>query len=774
MDPASVVLSIATARKKNDLHWTPDTVTWAEILAWVENPADQKDTTGYVLGTFTATRRVHKAGQEPCVGMHRVKEGVTTRSALSLDIDSPDPDFIERMDLTWGYAALVHTTYSSAPDDPRYRIIIPVDREMAPDEYIAAAHTVMGMLGEDSFDKSSDQPWRFMYMPAAQDPAWFSHWVYDGPVASVDVLLDGFEIDLSEKPLPAPSRRKRNPFEIEGVIGAFNRAYDDWDLLIETYELPYEKVSDDRYQLAGSKSQAGMGPMAGVDGFVYSHHSNDPAHGKTCSAFDLVRLHHFGHLDEEANPQTPVNKLPSHTAMLDMASTDHRVTAELVGVDFSEAMDEDVVSQDGWRINLRTAARTGQVRDVIQNWDLITANDQVFTAIRFNEMSLSAEFSRDVPWRKVTPHTAGITHTDRWEIAHYMEREYAGFTPSKTRVDAMVDTTAGRNTINPLRDWLETLTWDGKSRIETCLPGVRPTPYTRLVARKSMVAAVARAMEPGCKWDHTLVLYGSEGLGKSWWIEHIAKGWSAPLGNIESKDTLLAMQKAWIVVSDEGTSLRKDEHDAQKEFLTRTADVFRMPYDRETLVHPRHFVIWSTTNDETFLRRQEGNRRFLIVHCEEKVDFGDLTPEYVDQLWAEAFALYQAGEPLFLGEMESATAAGERERFVEEDSLAGVIEEYLETPVPTDWWEKSPEGRAQWLSDRAHGFEAAGTEVIDKVCSRQIWVEALGQRNVPRRADLLEITNAIKRLDGWTTAPGRLRIPGYGTQLTFIRKEDIL
>jgi predicted P-loop ATPase len=289
-----------------------------------------------------------------------------------------------------------------------------------------------------------------------------------------------------------------------------------------------------------------------------------------------------------------------------------------------------------------------------------------------------------------------------------------------------------------------------------------------------MVAAVARMFRPGCKWDHVPVLYGPEGLGKTYWIEVVFRRWATSLGRIDNKDTLLVCQQSWAVIADEHHSMRKADQDAQKEFLTRTADMFRMPYDRETLLHPRHWVVWSTTNDQTFLTRQQGNRRYLIVHCQDTVDFDSITDVYVDQLWAEAVYLYRAGEKLYLDPTESALAAEHREPFVEEDTLTGIVLDYLETPVPTDWWERRPESRQSYLFERATGLAPAGEMTIDRVCSMQIWVEALNRRKGDaRRHDLTEITNVLKRLPGWRAAPGRTRLPGYGTQLVFIR-EDLI
>lgn len=744
-------------------------IDWDEICLWAQNPASEKEAGNYLLGTLRETTVAHRAG--PCTGLHRRKDAIVSRSAITLDVDTPDADFDEIVEMVFPNTALMHTTFSSSPDQPRYRLVIPTDREMAPDEYIVVASNVMRMLGSHQFDPGSTEPERYMFKPAAQRAEWFRSWVLTGPVARVDQLLEGFETDLSSK--SAPRSWKRNPFEIDGVIGAFNRAYADWDLLIETFKLPYEKVGDQRYHLVGSKSEAGMGPVAGVEGFVYSHHAHDPAFGVTCSAFDLVRLHLFGDQDENVKSGTPINRLPSHYSMLSAVMTDHRVVAELVGAEFSQEMDDEAADND-WRLNLRLAPRSGKFVDCIQNWDLVKKHDSAFAGLLYNELSLSVETDLDLPWRIVAPENQVISTNDRWEFVHYVEREY-GIRTSREFMSSIVDSKAWQRVENPVRIWLDSLVWDRVPRLETCLPGVRPTPRTRLIARKCLAAAVARMFKPGCKWDHTLVLYGPEGVGKSWWIDRMAKGYSADLGKIGDKDTVLTLSRSWIVVSDEGHSLRKADHDAQKEFLTRTVDTFRMPYEKETLPHPRHCVIWSTTNDETFLRRQEGNRRFLIVSCDSPVDFDSLTDHEVDQIWAEAVYLYREGEPLFLQPDESSALAEDRERFVEEDSLAGLIQEFLETPVPDDWWERSIQDRQQWKLDRSHGFVPPGTMTLDRVCSTQIWVEALDRPiGDHRRIELLAITNVLKRFPGWTVVPGRTRIPGYGPQLVFVRDEDLL
>lgn len=770
IDPETT-FAIATAPKRNSFHWEQGEITWAELLSWLDAPANHKACGNYVLGTLRQTTVRHKPEDPPCTKLHRNKLAVVNRGVLTMDVDHPDAEFLDRV-RELPYLVAYHTTFSSTPWEPRYRLWIPLDREIAPDEYHTAAASVMQTLGEESFDTGSVEPERFMFRPSAPGAEAYASEVLEGEVASADALLEDFNPDLSNLPAPKPPRGKRDPYEIEGTVGAFNRAYEDWASLIHEYELPYEEQANDRWTLAGATAAAGMGPVNGAPGLVFSHHANDPAHGRACSAFDLARLHLYSDLDDGVKEGTPVNRLPSHKAMLETASLDLRVVNELVGQDFVQEMDDttDAVVADNWRLGLSISARTGQPNDTIGNWDLIANNDRVFRGLYFNELSMAIETEVDLPWRALANRPTFDTG-DRSSFALHIEREY-NIRPARSYLDDLINDRARHRRVNPVADYLQSLVWDGTPRVETALPGVTPTTYTRLVARKVLVGAVARMLDPGVKWDHMLVLFGSEGLGKSYWVDKMARGYSASLGRIGDKDTLITMQRSWIMLSDEGHSMRKADFDAQKEFLTRTADIFRMPYDREAMVHKRHSVIWGTTNEEVFLRRQEGNRRFLIVHCEQAVDFEAMTDEYVDQVWAEALTMYRAGEQLWLTDEESATAAQAREPFIEEDVLTGQIQEYLARLVPADWDRMSPEARQLWLANQADGF-SAGTEPLRKTCSAQVWVEGLGRRyGEHRRVDLMEINNALKTIPGWTVLPGRHRVEGYGPQQVFVRTED--
>lgn len=769
---------IVTAPKRNSYHWKPGSITWLELRDWMDTPADHKEAGNYVLGTLRTTTVVHpkKTGQReanpPCTNYHRTKTAIEKRGALTLDIDHATPGFLDIMVEMIPWAALIHSTFQSTPEAPRYRLIIPLDRTVAPDEYYAAAGSVMQLLGTEVFDPGSVQPERYMFKPSAEHAENFEWRELVGDAASVDELLASFKQDLSQIPAPKAARNKRDPFAIEGTVGAFNRAYEDFAHLIAEYELPYEEAGADRWQLIGASAAAGMGKVA--EGLVFSHHANDPAYGQTCTAFDLVRLHLFGDMDEDVPAGTPVNRRPSYKVMLEKATEDVNVVRELVGSDFDDELDntEAAVKQKNWRLDFKLEARTGQPEDDIRNWDLITNNDPVFDALYYNELSLSIEVDCDLPWRKLLPGQETFSTGDRSSLALYIERTYH-IRPGRGYLDDLINDRAYRRRVNPVKDYLLSLEWDGTERVETCLPGVRPNRFTRLVARKVMTAAVARMMEPGIKWDHMLVIYGPEGLGKSHWIDTMARGYSSKLGRIGDKDTLITMQRSWIMTSDEGHTMKKADFDAQKEFLTGTADIFRMPYEREAQVHKRHCVIWGTTNDETFLKRQEGNRRFLVVKAEDSVDFGKLTDAYVDQVWAEALHYYREGEQLWLEGDDAELAKLEREAFTEEDALHGIVQEYVNTLVPENWDSMSPETRYGWLQNNQDDLLAVGTVPINRVCSLQIWVEALGRRKGDhKRMDLLDISNVLKQLDGWRLLDGTHRCGPYGPQKVFERITD--
>lgn len=743
-------MRVATAPYAHSKTWTAGELSFEDLVSWLDEPALVKECGGYLLGQLAGGRRS--------------KSTVLARDAITLDADAAEADLPERVaDL--GVQAICHTTYRSTPTDPRYRLIFPTDRPMEPREYAVAATALMARLGADQFDPGSAQAERFMFRPSAQDPRYWRAEVYEGPALSVDELLieSGATVDYTGADVPR-SAIKRDPTELPGTVGAFNRTY-TIDEAIEAFDLPYDAAGEGLWRYRPADSVAGLHEIA--PGLVFSHHASDPAFNQTCSAFDLVRLHKYGELDTDADKHTPVHRLPSTDAMLSEAIAIPEVLTEATGPDFEAELSGD---PQAYRLHLVRNKRTGAIKDEWQNWALL--RDHFFPAVSYNERTLNIEIAGnplELPWRGDHHTSTEWGEADLYGLCHEIEAEF-GLRPSRSYVNELIVTAAQKHRVDPIRDWLMTLVWDGKPRVETCLPGAQDTAYNRLVARKTLVAAVARAFDPGVKWDHTTIFYGGEGLGKTWWIDTMAHGYSAPLGRIGEKDTLLTMRRSWISVADEGLSLKKADSDALKAFITMREDVFREPYGREVRAHPRGNVFWGTTNDPIFLRKQVGNRRFLIVHCESAVDFAAITDDYVSQVWAEAVTLYQRGERLYLTPEEGVFMADGRSEYVEEDSLLGMLEEWLSTLVPRyyDSWVASD--RVSWRRDEAMGIQdTPGVRLLDRVCIAQLWAEMLERKpGTMSRIDSLDLSRALREL-GWEPERQVRRFRFYGPQRAFTR-----
>lgn len=215
-------------------------------------------------------------------------------------------------------------------------------------------------------------------------------------------------------------------------------------------------------------------------------------------------------------------------------------------------------------------------------------------------------------------------------------------------------TKAGRNTVracigavaythgfSPIKDWLNGLRWDGEDRLDGWMCdylGAEDNEYVREVGRKSLIAAVARKMKPGCIVDFMTILKGAQGIGKSSAVR-ILFGSENVLeytrGNAEGKDALMVMNSAWCVSDEELGMLTRSDRNKLKAFITIRKDSWRPPYAADIQERPRQFVLWGSTNEEEFLAEDEsGHRRYAVVDVS-RVDFKGLA-EVREQLWAEA------------------------------------------------------------------------------------------------------------------------------------------
>ena len=335
--------------------------------------------------------------------------------------------------------------------------------------------------------------------------------------------------------------------------------------------------------------------------------------------------------------------------------------------------------------------------------------------------------------------------------------------PGTEAIQKAVQLAAHRRTFNPLRDRLESLKWDQKPRLATWLhdylgvctgreferlakPEAKHDPkaaaeqvaagkerqrrlvrYAELVGVKWMVAAIARVFEPGCKFDHMLILEGGQGIRKSSTAKILGGQWYTDARlNFLDKDSKLILQGRWIIEMAELEGMNKAESSETKRFLSEDTDLFRPPYGRKLVKFPRRCIFIGTVNLDAYLKDESGNRRFWPVRVGGLIDTEKLRAD-VDQLWAEALALYKAGTPYWV-------LPDERQLF----------EEQQEERFATDAWEELV---LDYLDGRGADLDVTGQ--LNQVTTKQILEKALKlDRSRWDRQAMLRVVGILRR-NGW-------------------------
>jgi hypothetical protein len=231
-----------------------------------------------------------------------------------------------------------------------------------------------------------------------------------------------------------------------------------------------------------------------------------------------------------------------------------------------------------------------------------------------------------------------------------------------------VQAAAAGNTFHPVREYLESLQWDGVGRagtlFTTYFPCASEDPqYLRAVGEKFLIGAVARVMQPGCKVDTMPVIAGSQGQKKSSGLAALVgdQWYGNDMPDMTQKDAKEWLRGKWMAEVGELSAMRGKDIEHVKNFLSTTSDSYRKSYGHVTQTYPRQTVFAGTVNGNEYLSDETGNRRFWPLQMIEGalVDVEGLACDR-GQLWAEALHLYRSGTAWWFDEGESATLSAQQ------------------------------------------------------------------------------------------------------------------
>ena len=737
-----------------------------------EEQVDAKDVGGYIGGTFTGNRRK--------------RSDLKGRDIITFDLDNLMTDgltTVKNKIQSMGVSAVIHSSRKHTKEAPRIRLIILLDRTVTGEEYEFIARTVAHEIGMEAFDPTTFQPARLMFMPSiCKGAEYLFEQVGGKPLDTLKTLLSVPNWKDTSKWHYHPSegktsafgaKKQQNPLEKEGVVGAFCKTYTVYDVLDELIPGTYIETHDpDRFTYLGATTTGGA--VVYDDGlFIYSNHATDPAGGMLLNAFDLVRIHKFGRLDKTARADTAVNKLPSYAKMCELAAADENIKKELLKERFSS-----IKSEPAEGLSALALKKDGMPKATINNVVLILQHDsRLRNTIKYNEFSYSLEVTAPLPWEipdVLSKESREWTESDDANLYSYIETRYG--IPNRRSVDEALIIVAHKNTINPVRDYLMSLSWDKHTRVATMFTdylGAEDNSYTQTVAVKCMAGAVARALKGGVKYDYMPILTGKQGIGKSTFLANLGREWfTDSLTTFDSKTGAELIQGKWIAEVGELAALKKHEIEVVKQFITRTSDRYRAAYGRRAEDRKRRCVFFGTSNEDEFLSDITGNRRFLPISCglcKPKYSVWEDMPKHIDQLWAEAVVMYVQDTPLHLSKAEEALAEKVRENHAVKSPLEGIIRDFVELEVPTGWDGLDIRARKLFLAsgdqERLGNYECRKRKYISAV---EVWVECLdGDLKKYTNKDARLINSILKEM---SKSKERKHLKNYGRQRVWVLK----
>jgi predicted P-loop ATPase len=347
--------------------------------------------------------------------------------------------------------------------------------------------------------------------------------------------------------------------------------------------------------------------------------------------------------------------------------------------------DLEETDRPDWRAELLYS--NTRPRPLLANAIIALSKAEEWESVLAYDMFTMATYAiRPPPW-----HTSGKSwEPKQWSdhddtlTANWLQHQEIAVTPATAAT--AIEAVAKNKSFHPVMDYLDDLEWDGTKRVESfaaTMLGAEDTPYTRAVSLCMFVAAVARIRQPGCKVDAVPILEGPQGLGKSRAIAALFNPWfSDDIADLGSEDAAMQMGGVWCLEIAELSAMRRPDLERAKAFISRSVDRFRPAYGRRVINAPRQCIFVGSTNSEAYLHDETGARRFWPIRCT-RIDTDAVAAER-NQMWAEAVALFNAGEPWWLTDREALRGANDAqdERYAS-DPWESCVAAYLRAKTDT-------------------------------------------------------------------------------------------
>lgn len=424
-----------------------------------------------------------------------------------------------------------------------------------------------------------------------------------------------------------------------------------------------------------------------------------------------------------------------------------------------------------WRSQLRISPSTGAYKKSTTNGEIIIQNDTDLKELfEFDTFEHATKIKRLPYWRSKSDTNFYWSDLDTTHVIAHIDKQY-NIQFSRDTMDNVIEKEAYRYKVNPIKNMIESKSWDGIKRIETLFIdylGAEDTHYNREVAKKWIMGAVARIYKPGIKFDTMPIVYGEQGGGKSTVASKMGGDWyNQSINTFKGDEAYKKLQGSWICEIEELSAFQKSTIEEIKSFISAVIDIYRASFGKRAERHPRQSVFIGTTNNYEFLKDKTGNRRFLPVTVDKKKatksPFDDLTPAVVQQMYAEAKTYFDENptdKALLLDKEADDIALKMQEEHAEKDTLIGEIEDFLERPIPSDYWYRPLDEKTYVMHDaidhdliKLYGngeiielpnSKPGAYEWRDKVCSMEIWKVMMKRDDQPQPHHLRKIDEALR------------------------------